>query len=63
VPYVPPRGWLEVRSELERKNVFHERADCPSAPAVVALRPVDRPGRASQCPRCVRHTAVASLTS
>jgi len=61
VPYVPPQGWLEVRSELERNNVFHEQADCPSAEPVATLRPVDRPGRATQCPSCVRHTAAAFL--
>jgi hypothetical protein len=61
VPYVPPSGWLEVRGPLERKNVFHEVPDCPSASSVATMRPVDRPGRAAQCPRCVRHTAVASL--
>jgi hypothetical protein len=63
VPYVPPRGWLEVRSELERKNVFHEQPDCPSAAPGNAVRSVDRPGRATQCPQCVRHTAAAILAS
>ena len=61
--YVPPQGWLEVRSELERKNVFHERADCPAAGPDATLRRVDRPGRATQCPDCVRHTAAAILAS
>jgi len=63
VSYVPPSGWLEVRSELERKNVFHEDADCPSAGPAATLTSVDRPGRAAQCPRCVRHTAAATLAS
>ena len=63
MPYVPPRGWLEIRSELERKNVFHEQPDCPAVAPVATLRPVDRPGRADQCPQCVRHTAAAMLAS
>ena len=61
--YVPPKGWLEVRSELERKNVFHEQSDCPAAGPAATLLRVDRPGRAGQCPQCVRHTAAAMLVS
>jgi hypothetical protein len=63
VAYVPPKGWLEVRSELERKNVFHESLDCPEAGAAAELHRVDRPGRAGQCPHCVRHTAAAMLVT
>ena len=61
--YVPPKGWLEVRSELERKNVFHEHVECASAGAKATMLPVDRPGRATQCPVCVRRTAAAILAS
>lgn len=64
MPYLPPRGWLEIRSDLERKNVFHEDADCPQVVVVdTPLLPVERPGRSEQCPHCVRHTAAAILAS
>ena len=48
---------------LAKHAVFHEDPHCPAAAPTATLRRVERPGRAVQCPRCVRHTAAASLAS